>query len=154
MEGYFIAEKKIESVVEVQGRVTPSGAKFMKVTFEDKSTEEMPIVRLEAIATSEISDASGVQMAVRKRVSSMLFLTLHEYGIKIGEVNGVADSMVDLVNAGHEKAATILFGYEHHFLPLNVVNDILAKDAKSNTKEESSDGAASDGSAADTTDQN
>ncbi len=148
----YIADKKIESVQEFEGKLTPSGAKFAKVTFEDKSVEIMPVTRLEMIATEEVSDASKVQLQIRKRVSSMLFLTLHEYGVKIGEVNGINDSLVDLVDAGHEKAATILFGYEHHFLPLNVVNDILMKDANANTKEESADGAASDGSAADSAD--
>lgn len=150
MEGYFIAEKKIEKVVVVEGRATPSGAKFVDVTFEDKTVEQMPLTRLEMTATEAASDASGVQLQVRKRVSSMLFLTLHEYGVKMGEVNGICDAMVDLVTAGHEKAAGILFGFEQNFLPLNVVNDILLKNANTNTKEESADGSASDGSGSDT----
>lgn len=151
MEAQFIGDKKISTVTVLEERTTPSGGKFVNIIFEDKTTEEMPLARLEVIATENISDASKVQIEIRKRVSSMLFLTLHEYGVKMGEVNGIADSMVDLVTAGHEKAAGILFGFEQHFLPLNIVNDILLKNA-TNNQEENTDGTASDGSAVDSAD--
>jgi len=129
----YIGNEKIFTVHEVEEK-TPSGESMVKVSFENGKSEIMPKKRLELINSLEVSDATKVQETINKTVSSMLFAVLHEYGIKMGEVNGVIDSTVKLVNSGLSKASDILWGFEYPDLPLNKVNEILLKNG--NTKEE------------------
>lgn len=120
---------------------TPAGGEMVKVIFEDGSDETMPKVRFELLVTSEVSDASTCQKKIRARLGAMLYSTLHEYGIKVGEVNGISDAMVDLVNAGYKKAEEVLFGYETSEVPLLEINSILLK----YNAEKATDGATSPG---------
>ena len=130
----YIAENKIVLVTEVEGK-TPAGQMMVQVEFENGTKEIMPKERLELICTEEISDATEVQNKIKARVGAMLFATLHEYGIKMGEINGVSDAMFDLANNGYTKARDIIFGVEHDLLPLNKINNILIENGKSTTEE-------------------
>lgn len=139
----FIGPKKVMTVVELEEK-TPLGNDMVKVCFEDETFLVMPKVRYELISSEVISDLTEVQNKVRARVGSMLYSTLHEYGVLMGEVNGISDAMIDLVNNGYEKAREIKFGFEHLELPLIEVNNILKNETKN------SDGATSTGSGSDT----
>lgn len=140
----YIADKKVVAVEELVEIKTPLENVMLKLIYEDGSIELMPKVRFDLLATDVISDLTEVQNKVRARVAAMLFSTLHEYGVKMGEVNGISDAMFDLINNGYERAKEVKFGYEHLELPLIVVNNIL-KDATKN-----SDGATSTGSRSNT----
>jgi hypothetical protein len=124
MESY-IAENKILTVQILEDQTTPVGSQMVKVTFEDGKTEIMPKVRFELIKTDEKSDATTVQNKINSRVGAMIYSTMHEYGIKMGEVNGVTDAAVNLTNAGYERARDALFGFEFLDLPLIEINKTL-----------------------------
>lgn len=145
MEKYY-ADKKILGVTVLEDVKTPSGADIVKIIFEDGSEQITSKARYDLIVTDEISDLSTAQQKLNARVGSLLFSTLHEYDIKLGEVNAVSDSMVQLVEAGHSKAASYLWGASYLDIPLLSVNKILLQHAT----EKSNDGATSAGGGTDT----
>jgi hypothetical protein len=130
--GKYIADKKILLVKEIEGETTPMGESLVEVSFEDGSKEEMPKKRFEMIVTEEISSDSLVREVLRKQVGSILFGVMHEYGIKIDEVDPCIDTVVELVNNASAKAYEILFGYEKTKIPLIAMNKILVKNIKEN----------------------
>lgn len=137
----YIEDKKILGVVLVEDEKTPSKEDIVKVMFEDGSSETMPKRRLELISTDEISDGSSVQEKIKKEVGAVLFGALHEYGIKMGEVDGILDSVTNYANLGYQKARDIKWGgISHEFLPLLEVNKVLIQNAK-----ESNNGTPSTG---------
>lgn len=140
----YIGPKKVMGISEVEEK-TPLKNEMIKVLFEDGTSQVMPKVRYELITTDTPSDLTTVQNKIRARVSAMLYSTLHEYGVLMGEVNGISDAMFDLVNNGYEKAREIKFGFEHLELPLIEINNILLQNASEN-----SDGVASTGGGSDT----
>lgn len=150
MDNHYIADKQIKTVLTLETK-TPSGKEMVSVTYMDDSVEVMPLERLETVSSETQSDASTVQQTLKKKVSAMLYLTMHEYGLKMGEVEGILEATSALVNNGYEKAIEVLMGTEYIFLPLNNVNDILMKNAK--PEEENNDGTASVGSGSDSADQ-
>ncbi|HNW65717.1 MAG TPA: hypothetical protein PKO10_00725 [Aliarcobacter cryaerophilus] len=111
---------------------TPMGEIFVEVSFEDGSKEVMPKKRLEMISTEAISSDSLVREVLRKQVGSILFGVMHEYGIKIDEVDPCIDTVVELVNNSSAKSYEILFGYEKTKIPLNAINKILMANLKDN----------------------
>ncbi len=140
----YIADKKVLGVNVLEGVLTPAKNEMVKVLFEDGSDEVMPKMRFEMIVTDKISDASSVQTKIQNHVGSYLFTTLHEFGIKMGEVEGILNSTSDFVNGGYTKARNIKWGFEHELLPLIEVNNVLLENyAKDNN------GTPSDGSGAD-----
>jgi len=147
MEQYY-GNKKIMGVYPLEDKKTPAGSEMVRIMFEDGTEETMPKVRCELVCTETVSDLTTVQNKLKARVGAILFSTLHEYGVKMGEVNSMADAMVQLVVAGHSKAQEILFGYEYGDLPLGEINNILLKNAK-----QSDNGTPSTGSEPDNADQ-
>ncbi len=145
----FIADKKIFAVTDLEER-SPLDNPMVKVMFEDDSFEVMPKARFELIKTPELSDLSAVQVLLRKRVGSVLFSWLHEYGIKMGEVNGVVDAVTNLVNAGYEQARDYVFKCEYMDLPLIEINKLLLKQKDG---ENSNNGTASTGGGANSNNQ-
>lgn len=128
----FIADKKILVVVEIKDEKTPMGEMLVEVSYENGEKEIMPKKRLEMIATQEISSDSLVREVLRKQVGSILFGVMHEYGIKIDEVDPCIDTVVELVNNASARSYEILFGFQKTKIPLNAINKILMKDLKDN----------------------
>lgn len=126
----YISDKKILLVKEIEGETTPMGEMFVEVSFEDGSKEIMPKKRLDMITSQEISSDSVVRDTIRKQVGSVIFGILHEYGIKIDEVDPCIDTVVELVNNSSSRSYEILFGYEKTKIPLNAINKILMANLK------------------------
>jgi len=122
----YIKDKKIEMIVAID-KFTPLQNEMVKVVFEDGSEEVMPKLRFELIVTEEISTPSEVKKVLESRVAALIFGTLHEYGAKLGEFNGISDAVVSLINNGFRRAEEIVFGHEYTDIPLIEVNDILLK---------------------------
>lgn len=141
----YIADKKVLGTGILENQKTPAGKEIVEVLFEDGSKEVMPKLRYEMIATNEISDATGVQNKIASHVGATVFGTMHEFGILLGEVEEVLNQVSNLTNSGYEKARDIVWGTEHHKLPLNKINTILLENyAKENTNGTSSTGSGSD----------
>lgn len=140
----YIAENKVITVTILDSKKTPLGNELVKVSYDNGSEEIMPKVRFELISTDSISDASTVMEKVKARVGSMLFSTLHEYGVKWGEINGIMDTTVALVDNGFIKATDIKWGCEKEYISLLSINDILKENYDTATKD--TDGTASTGS--------
>lgn len=145
MENY-IADKKVLAISVLEDIKTPAKNEMVKVMFEDGTEEIMPKRRYEMIVTPTISDASSVQTKIQNHVGSYLFGTLHEFGIKMGEVENILNATSDFVNGGYVKARNIKWGYEHEFLPLIEVNNVLLE----NNAKQDNNGTTSDGSGTDT----
>jgi len=133
----YIGTEKILTVFALEDNKTPTGETMVEVTFDDGKKEIMPKKRLELLTTNEISDATAAHITLKAHVASVLYGVLHEYGIRMGEINSVCDGMVDLANNGFAKASNILFKTEDKdFISLNSVNDILIENAsRTETKE-------------------
>lgn len=142
----YIADKKVAAVVGPLEIKTPSLQEMVEVQFEDGSKEIMPQRRYETISTTEISDASTVQATLEKRVAASLFGMLHEYGVKLGEVEEILNEVSNFTNSGYEKARDIKWGVAHKFLSLIDVNNVLIEHAK---REKNTNGSASDGGGTD-----
>lgn len=141
----YIGAQKVMGIVALENKKTPGGNEMVEVKFEDGTTEIMPKMRFDIISTDDNSDASGVQTAVQTKVGSTIFGMLHEFGIKMGEVEEVLNAVSNLVNAGYEKARDIKWNVPHRFLPLIDVNDVLVDYAR----KENTNGAAPAGGGAD-----
>lgn len=133
-------------VVELEDK-TPAGNDMVEVAFEDGTKEQMPKARFELIATDEVMDPAMVLAKIKARVGAILFGTLHEYGVKWGEVNGMSDAMIDLVNNGFKKASDLKWGFEKEMIPLIEVNKVLITNYARN--KENDNGAGSTGSGPD-----
>lgn len=134
----FIADKKIMVVIEVQDEKTPMGEMLVEVSFEDGSKEVMPKKRLEMIASEAISNDSLVREVLRKQVGSVLFGVMHEYGIKLDEVDPCIDTVIELVNNASAKSYELLFGFSKTKIPLNAINKILMANIKENAGDKTS----------------
>jgi len=141
----YIKEKEIMTVIVLDEK-TPNENDMVEVTFVDGTKEIMPKMRFELIATEEPSDASTMQQTVIARVASLCYGTLHEYGIKMGEVNGIMDAVTSLVNEGFTRAQDIMWKADYLNIPLINVNKVLLDERNKNN----TDGAASSGSGTDT----
>jgi hypothetical protein len=128
----YLSDKKIMLVVEIQDEKTPAGEMLVEVSFEDGSKEVMPKKRLEMLTTQEISNDSLAREVLRKQVGSIIFGVLHEYGIKLDEVEPCIDTVYELVNNATAKSYEILFGFSKTQIPLNAINKILMDNIKEN----------------------
>lgn len=140
----YIAKKRVSAVIELEEK-TPAKNDMVEVCFDDQTKEKMPKARFEVIVTPETSDDTVVMNKILARVGAVLFGTLHEYGIKWGEVNQASDAMVKLCENGMEKASDILFGFDKPSIPLIEINNVLVKNhAKQDTNGTASTGGGSD----------
>jgi len=144
----YIADRKFEFVVVLQDKKTPGGAEMVQVTFEDGTSEIMPKARFELIVSEEKSDATGVNRIIRNTVGSRVFAVLHEFGIRVGEIDLVLDEVAQLTNSGISKAVNTLLKIEDkNDLSLIQVNEILLENVQRTTK--STDDASSLGDGTD-----
>lgn len=140
----YIADKKVFTVSDTDIK-TPAKADVVKVQFEDGSIETMPKMRFEMLVTDQISNVSTLQKNIQEKVGANLFAMLHEFGIKMGEVEGILNSTSDYVNGAYIKARNIKWGIDHEILPLIDVNNVLTEDyAKQNNNGVASTGSGSD----------
>ena len=140
----YISDKKVLGVT-IEETKTPGGQEMVKVLFENQVSEIMPKLRFDSIVTDKISDLTTVQNTIKDRVGKSLFSVMHEYGIKMNEVDGVLDQCTEFVNEGLRKSSDILFGCERPDITLNQVNNILLKQhAKENNDGTVSSGGGSD----------
>lgn len=123
----YIGEKKVATVVELKEK-TPAKADIVCVYFDDGTVERMSKMRFELVTTTEISNPSAVQKVIQDKVGSYLFGMLHEFSIKMGEVEGILNSVSDYVNGAYIKARNVKWGFEHELLPLLEVNDVLLEE--------------------------
>ena len=131
----YIGNQKILTVFQLETK-TPAGEAMVEINFESGKKETMPKKRLELLNSVKISDATSTNLTLKAHVASVLYGVLHEYGVKMGEVNGISDGMVDLVNNGFSKATNFLWKTEdREELPLNSVNEVLIANAKPTTTE-------------------
>ena len=140
----YIAEKPIITVIELDVK-TPAGNDMVEVCYVDETREKMPKARFELIVSSEKSDAVEVLRKLEARVGALMFGTLHEYGIKWGEVNAMADAMVKFVESGYQKAHDLKWGTEKTLVTLiDIHNVLLEEHAKQNNNGASSTGGSVD----------
>jgi len=131
----YLGNEEILTVFQLETK-TPAGEAMVEINFESGKKETMPKKRLELLNSVEISDATSTNLTLKAHVASVLYGVLHEYGVKMGEVNGISDGMVDLVNNGFSKATNFLWKTEdREELPLNSVNEVLIANAKPTTTE-------------------
>lgn len=131
METNFIGEKKVSVVVDT-GRVTPMGAKMLKVCYENDTYEYMPEKRFEITKSAEARDESFVRGALLayacKEIGSVVYGMLHEYGAKLSEVEPITNQVIALVNNATEKANNFLWAIDYaDQRTLNSINDILVE---------------------------
>lgn len=141
MEQYY-GLNKIIAVVAIDEK-TPTGGEMVEMAFENNTKEKTTKLRFEFLVSNEPCDPSTIQQKINARLGALLFSTLHEYGIKVGEVNGISDAVVQLVNAGQSKAEQLMWGFDYDNIPLLEINSVLLKHAKST---ENTDGGTSTGS--------
>lgn len=147
---HFIEDKQVELVVVLDEK-TPGGNDMVEIKFTDGTKEKMPKMRFELIVSETVSEVGSIKRKLDARLGALLFGTLHEYGIKIGEVNSISDAMVALVNNGFKKAEEIVFGCEYGEIPLININKILLDNH--GQKQKDTNGTASDGSGTDKQDK-
>lgn len=140
----FIGEEEVLTVVELENK-TPAGNDMVEVCYVNGDKEKMPKARFELVVSSSKVNPGDVLKKLEARVGAILFGTLHEYGIKWGEVNLMSDAMVKLCENGYAKAHDLLWGIpDKAMLSLNMINDILVKDyAKQNNNGSSAAGGGS-----------
>ena len=126
MENY-IGKNKILLVVEIQDKKTPAGEMFVEVSFENGTKEIMPKRRLETISSDKEQEDLEIKTLLKHKVSSTIFGVLHEYGLKMSEIDTVLDGVVELINNASEKSYEIVYGCEKSVTPLNLINDILVE---------------------------
>lgn len=141
----YIGNRKVMGVVEIalDSEKTPAGNQMVSVNFEDGTKETMPKMRFELIVSDTLSDASTVQETLKSKVAQYLFGALHEFGIKIGEAEGILTETSLQVNANVEKAVDIKMGFSNFQLPLNEINKIILNARQDNN------GSASEGGGTD-----
>lgn len=140
----YIADKKVLGVT-IEEIKTPGGQEMVKVLFENQISEIMPKLRFDTIVTEKVSDLTTVQNTIKDRVGKSLFSVMHEYGLKVGEIDGATDACTEFANEGLRKSSDILYGVEKPDITLNQINSILLKQyAKENSDGSSSTGSGSD----------
>lgn len=136
----YINDKKIITV-SVSEDKTPAGNEIVVVHFEDKTTEKMPKFRFELLVSEEKLSLTDSFNKVKARIASVLFGTLHEYGVKWGEINPIIEAMGQLCDNGFQKANDIKWGCDRDDISLIDINKTLVDNAKNNSNGTTSTGS-------------
>lgn len=136
----YINDKKIVTVT-ISEEKTPAGNEIIVVHFEDGTKESMPKLRFELLVSEEKSSLTESFNKVKARVSAMLFSTMHEYGIKWGEINPIIEAMGQLCDNGFQKANDIKWGCDRDEISLIDINKTLAQNATTSNNESTSTGS-------------
>lgn len=121
----YIQDKKIIGVVELSEK-TPANNDMVSVNFEDGTKETMPKMRFELIVSSKISNRGEVLEKLKARVGSIMFGTLHEFGIRWGEINPMIEALGALADNGYMKAQNIKWGVsDKNEISLIEINNVL-----------------------------
>lgn len=108
----YIGERKVIGVKD-SDKETPQGNKIIEVQYEDGISEFMPKLRYDSIVTEEKTDASSAQDKLLKTVASAVYGFMHEYDVKMAEIDPLLNNIVTLVNNGSIKATNQLWGVEN-----------------------------------------
>lgn len=129
---YYIGDKKVRGVRDIEEK-TPAGRPLVEVEYNDKSTEVMPRMRYEAIISHRSADDSTTNDNFTKAVASNLYGLLHEYGIKVKEVEFIVQHLVGLVNSGSDRATDVLWNeIAYGDRTLLMINNVLLKNNNKN----------------------
>lgn len=129
---YFIANKEIKGTVDT-GKKTPLGDIIYEVNLENDRKAVMPAKRLELQKSEKVCDLTASRDNFIKPLASMVFGMLHEYGMRINEIDYFCQVLVGLVKSGADKANEKMWGVEDiGEISLNQVNEVLLKDEESN----------------------
>lgn len=125
----YVGDKAVTSVIDTEKK-TPLGGKMLKVCYENGTYEYMPEKRFLIIKTDKPSDASTVRGMLlahsTREIGSVVYGMLHEFGVKLSEVEPILNQAVVLANAASEKATNLLWMVDFaDERTLNQINDIL-----------------------------
>ena len=133
----YIADREIVGYRTIE-KSTPLGSEMVELQYKNipgvttNDLEIMPKKRYDTIVTNEISDASTVYNKIVKEVGDTVYGLLHEYGVKLIEIDGILnDGVANQVNAAQIKASNILFGVDYEDQrTVNIINDVLIENYK------------------------
>jgi len=151
----YFEEKKVKSVVPVDGQTTPLGEAIYTVTFEDDSSQVMTARKFAAMQTTEKSDATAARNELSKEMGKQMYGLMVEYGLKFSEIDPVINEVVRLANDGQNTANDILWGNEAYDRSLIDVNRVLLTKYGSEETDtpEGDNGATPEGSSVDSADK-
>lgn len=151
----YVEEKKVKTVIPVEGETTPLGEAIYKITFEDDSEVVMSSRKFQAVQSLEQSDATTARNELAKEIGKQIYGLMVEYGLKFSEIDPVLNETVRLANDGQNTANDILWGNEAYDRSLLDVNRVLlTKYGKEETETSAGDdGAAPEGSSVDSADK-
>lgn len=152
LEKKYYMDRKVKMVEDTEKR-TPNGAVVQKISFDVGEPVLMSHKRFDLLQSPKQSDATATRDKLIGYLSAMIYGILHEYSVRFGEVSPILDAVVNLANAGSNKATNLMWGVEHFDdRDLLVINDILIKNHRV-TKAEPDNGVTPSGSQPDQTDQ-
>lgn len=127
MSKNYIGEKEVVKFIETSER-TPAGATIIEVFYVDGTKEIIPYPRYENIISPVPLDASKTQEKIVSRVASTVYGVLHEYGMRLDEIDPVMNQIATMVNSAIEKANNYKWGVEYASdRNLLMVNNVLLK---------------------------
>lgn len=125
---FYLADQKVKAFSLVEKK-TPGDKEMVKVELMNGGSEEIPLLRFEAMRTFKASDATNARDRLVNKVSSTIYAIMHEYGVKLEEVDAIFNKTVGLINDGATKASNILWDVsDASKRDLIMINDILLKD--------------------------
>lgn len=129
-EEVYIGDKKVVSTFPTD-KTTPGGDKIIGVKFENNSEEEMSERRFSIVRTYKPSDASSVREVFCKHVASQIYGILHEYDVRISEIDYTMAQLDSLLGGASTMVENILWGVEdQESRTLNMMNQILLENGK------------------------
>jgi len=148
MDTQYIADRKVKSV-EDTGEFTPGKVPMVKVTYTTGEPEVMSHKRFLTMMSRRPSDATKARNELIVKAGQEIYALLVEYGVKLGEVRAIVDSVKNLVLTAEDRATTSLWGVQViDEIGLLDVNKVLLKNGNFK-QEDSGDGASSEGSTTD-----
>lgn len=134
---YFVGDKAVATVIDTE-RKTPLKKPMLKICYEDGSYDYMPENRFNVVKTTEKSNASAARAALIVKacadIGPIIYSLLHEYGLRLSEVEPILNEAVALTNAASEKASNLLWQVDYaDERTLNQIQDILLENASKNS---------------------
>jgi hypothetical protein len=151
----FIGSKEIFTA-QVTNKKTPQEKPILRIEYSDGTYEYLPEKRFLATITDEPIDASALRRKLLEEmgaeVGPKLYGMLHEYGMRLNEIEPAWSYMVGLANNAVDRANNIMWGVDYaDQRTLNQINDILLEHARG-AKNTQNDGTSPSGDSADTQD--
>ena len=113
---------------------------MVEVSFENGTKEIMPKKRLETVGKS--SEEKGKPLEDRQilqdTLANILLGVFMEYGVKVGEVDGILNSTVIRINKLFDSTYEMQFGFEKPNTPISVLNKIEVENFKKQNGDQTS----------------